>query len=132
MPGKHHRLSLLGPALTVAACVGAVMLAFEAGKQAVFSGLSPWESHFLTIAFTVALATAGAYVVGRRFATLSRATADEEIAEERERTAHQMQLLIDSTTEGIYGVDLERRCTFLNRAMAEMIGFTSEEAMGKN
>ena len=50
----------------------------------------------------------------------------------REREA-QLQLLLDSTAEAIYGIDLEGRCTFSNRSCLRMLGFsTSEEMLGKN
>ena len=34
----------------------------------------------------------------------------------------QLALLLESTGEGIYGIDMEGRCTFINRAGAHMIG----------
>jgi PAS domain S-box-containing protein len=42
------------------------------------------------------------------------------------------QALLDSAGEGIWGVDLEGRCTFVNRAALTMLGFTAEELVGKN
>ncbi len=42
------------------------------------------------------------------------------------------QALLDSAGEGIWGVDLEGDCTFVNRAALLMIGFTSEELVGQN
>ena len=42
------------------------------------------------------------------------------------------QALLDSAGEGIWGVDLEGDCTFVNRAALLMIGFTSEELVGHN
>jgi PAS domain S-box-containing protein len=40
----------------------------------------------------------------------------------REQEA-QVRLLMDTTEEGIYGVDLEGNCTFINRAGLEMLGY---------
>ena len=37
---------------------------------------------------------------------------------ERERLAHYNRLLLESTGEGIYGIDRDGRCTFLNAAGA--------------
>jgi len=51
---------------------------------------------------------------------------------ERSRITKQMQLLLDSTGQGVYGVDLEGKCTFVNRATCEMIGYRSEEVVGRN
>src|SRR4051794_8370904 len=42
------------------------------------------------------------------------------------------EALLESTNEGIYGIDLEGRCTFLNRAGAKMLGFTRYEVLGRN
>src|SRR3954470_23479573 len=42
------------------------------------------------------------------------------------------EALLESTNEGLYGVDLEGRCTFLNRAGAEMLGYTRYEVLGRN
>ena len=51
---------------------------------------------------------------------------------EHERLSRYNQLLLDSTGEGIYGIDREGRCTFLNEAAARMLGLTPEEAQGRN
>src|SRR5689334_17609584 len=42
------------------------------------------------------------------------------------------EALLESTNEGLYGIDLEGRCTFLNRAGARMLGFTRYEVLGRN
>src|SRR3954452_17336951 len=42
------------------------------------------------------------------------------------------EALLESTNEGLYGVDLEGRCTFLNRAGSKMLGFTRYEVLGRN
>src|SRR5580658_10166369 len=52
--------------------------------------------------------------------------------EERNRVAQQMQVLLESTGQGIYGIDLQGNCTFINRATCEMIGYRPEEVSGRN
>src|SRR5581483_8643736 len=42
------------------------------------------------------------------------------------------EALLESTKEGLYGIDLEGRCTFLNRAGAAMLGYTRYEVLGRN
>ncbi len=42
------------------------------------------------------------------------------------------QALLDSAGEGIWGVDLNGRCTFVNRAALRMLGFTAEELIGQH
>ena len=43
-----------------------------------------------------------------------------------------MQLLLESTGQGIYGIDLQGNCTFINRATCEMIGHKPEDVLGQN
>lgn len=43
-----------------------------------------------------------------------------------------LTLLLDSTGEGIFGIDMDGRCTFLNRAAARTLGFRTEEVLGRN
>ena len=42
------------------------------------------------------------------------------------------QALLDSAGEGIWGVDLNGNCTFVNRAALGMLGYTLDELVGKN
>jgi PAS domain S-box-containing protein len=41
-------------------------------------------------------------------------------------------LLLESTGEGIFGIDMDGRCTFVNRAAAQMLGWRTEEVLGRN
>ncbi len=59
-------------------------------------------------------------------------TEAKQAEEERERLSRYNQLLLDSTGEGMYGLDMEGNCTFLNRMGAQMLGLTADEALGKN
>ena len=54
--------------------------------------------------------------------------------EEELRQAHeQVRLLLDSTAEGIYGIDLKGNCTFANPACWKLLGFESDaELLGQN
>jgi len=44
----------------------------------------------------------------------------------------QLRLLLESTGEGIYGIDMAGCCTFVNRAAAAMIGLPPAEILGRN
>jgi PAS domain S-box-containing protein len=44
----------------------------------------------------------------------------------------QLELLLESTGEGIFGIDLEGHCTFINRAGARMLGWEAQEVLGRN
>ncbi len=58
-------------------------------------------------------------------APLSPATADP-------LWQHQLGLLLESTGEGIFGIDLAGHCMFINRAGAQMLGFEPAEVLGHN
>jgi PAS domain S-box-containing protein len=51
---------------------------------------------------------------------------------ERQRITRQMQQLLDFTGQGMYGIDLQGNCTFINRATCEMVGYRAEDALGRN
>jgi len=59
-------------------------------------------------------------------------TESKRAREERNRVTQQMQMLLQSTGQGIYGIDLQGSCTFINRATCEMLGYRPEEALGRN
>lgn len=44
----------------------------------------------------------------------------------------QLEMLLESAGEGIYGIDLRGRCIFINRAGAEALGYTPDEVLGRN
>ena len=43
-----------------------------------------------------------------------------------------LSLLLDSTGEGIFGIDTAGCCTFINRAGAQQLGWPAAEVLGKN
>lgn len=45
---------------------------------------------------------------------------------------NEMELLLSSTDEGIYGLNLEGNCTFINQAGAHLLGYEPNELVGKN
>ena len=66
-------------------------------------------------------------------------TRQQALQEERARLAasveaseEQMRLLLESTGEGIYGIDMQGHCTFINRAAAAMIGYDPAEVIGQD
>lgn len=42
-----------------------------------------------------------------------------------------LSTILDSTSEGLYGIDLTGRCTFINRAALAFFGYREEECLGK-
>ncbi len=51
---------------------------------------------------------------------------------EHGRLAEKLRLLLESTGEGIFGLDREGCCTFVNRAAAQMLGRKPEELVAKD
>jgi len=50
-----------------------------------------------------------------------------------EESNDRLQLILNSAAEGIYGMDLDGNCTFVNRSAVEILGYDShEELLGKN
>src|SRR5689334_22509286 len=49
-----------------------------------------------------------------------------------DRLARSRLLILDSTSEGIYQVDSEGNCVFMNRAACYKLGYDFGEAIGKN
>ncbi|MEK7323028.1 MAG: PAS domain S-box protein [Pseudomonadota bacterium] len=67
------------------------------------------------------------------FASRAGAELERKRAEvDKSRLTNHLRLLLDATDEGIYGVDLQGRCTFINRAAARLIGYTPVNVLGKN
>ena len=54
------------------------------------------------------------------------------LQEERNRVAQQLELLLEFTGQGIYGINLQGNCTFINRATCELVGYQPEEVLGRN
>jgi len=48
------------------------------------------------------------------------------------RLANYNKLLLESTGEGLYGIDTAGNCTFINPAGAAMLGISPDDALGKN
>ncbi len=46
--------------------------------------------------------------------------------------SQRLQLLLESTGEGIFGIDLTGCCTFINRAGAQMLGWRTDQVLGRN
>lgn len=58
---------------------------------------------------------------------------DRKRAEEaRQQLAKDRLLLLESTGEGIYGIDRQGRCTFINSAAARLLGSLPEELLGQD
>ena len=92
------------------------------------------NDEFWQIVAAQAVATATALtVIGLTFVLVHRSRrARTAAALEHARLAEYNRLLIESTGEGIYGIDLNGLCTFINHAGAKTLGGTPLQLMGKH
>ena len=59
-------------------------------------------------------------------------TERKRLQEEEAQVARYLGLLVESAGEGIYGIDLQGRCTFINRAAVETLRYRPDELLGQN
>ncbi len=58
---------------------------------------------------------------------------EEQLQLELDKSRATLTQIMNSAAEGIFGVDLEGNCTFINRACLKMLGYSQESALlGKN
>ncbi len=69
-----------------------------------------------------------------RIVVISRIIDDRILAQQKIKDREErLQLLLDSTAEAIYGLDLNGNCTFCNLALPRMLGYENASALlGKN
>jgi two-component system sensor histidine kinase/response regulator len=71
---------------------------------------------------------------GIAVAAVERANVDiselKDVAEKLREAEQRWRLLLDSTDQGIHGMDLDGRCTFINHADAKMLGYLPAEVVG--
>lgn len=66
-------------------------------------------------------------------AVLSKNRELKEANKALEENKNQLRLILDSTAEAIFGVDMENKCTFCNACCLEMLGLKSDaEILGKD
>ncbi|HEY1392116.1 MAG TPA: PAS domain S-box protein, partial [Methylibium sp.] len=81
----------------------------------------------LNLSFAALLSLAGMRFV--RQSLRERALAEAEVRRRQES----LQRMLDSAAEGLYGVDTEGKCTFVNRSALAMLGYEQEsDLVGRN
>lgn len=54
------------------------------------------------------------------------------VAAEAERERLEWRALLDSSLEGVFGMDADGSCTYINDAALRLLGYTAEECLGRN
>jgi|GEM_PF-257687 len=67
-------------------------------------------------------------IVGTHFDLTERKRAEEAIR----RSEQDYRQLVETTSEGVWRLDLQATTTFVNRQMAEMLGYTCDEMLGRS
>ncbi len=62
----------------------------------------------------------------------SIARSEHQAQEALRESEARLRLLLESSGEGVYGIDLDGRCTFINKSAAEMLGTRPEEVLGRS
>ncbi len=57
---------------------------------------------------------------------------NRELKRSKQHLEQQHELILNSVSDGISGVDMEGNSTFINRAMEELTGWSAEELIGRN
>lgn len=103
----------------------------------IFTNYKSWEptefnggSIFNIVFATIILALVISYFeLSRKETEIALALKNKELIENKD----QLRLILDSTAEAIYGVDINDTCTFCNMSCLKMLGYTQqEELLGKN
>ena len=83
----------------------------------------------LALNFVIALLLALTGLAFVRRSARTQASTEAEVVHRQES----LQRLLDSTAEGLYGVDVQGRCTFINKAAMTMLGYAHEsELLGRD
>lgn len=85
-----------------------------------------WHSSSISPVLDAAGAVSG-FVAVQQDITERRRTTEALAASERE-----YRRIVETATEGIWGVDAEHRTTFVNQRLASMLGYAVEEMMGRS
>ena len=98
-------------------------LLLKSRLEAEGASLSRTENHIaVAIVIAAILALISIALISRTISALAAG---------RRASAH-IRALLDSTSEGIYGLDAEGRVTFANRSLADSLGYTLDELVGRH
>jgi len=64
--------------------------------------------------------------------TVEDVTARKRVEADRSHLGSHLRLLLEASGEGIYGVDFQGQCTFINTMGAQMLGYSVSEVLGQD
>jgi two-component system sensor histidine kinase TtrS len=96
------------------------------GRRAPFTLSDALSRYWLFVVMGLSILVIMAVLTSRVMQLNSRLRSAKTRLERRE------QLILDSVAEGVYGVDLSGRTTFVNKTMQRMTGWRADELIGKD
>ncbi|WP_084457166.1 PAS domain-containing protein [Desulfogranum mediterraneum] len=138
--GKRLPYALLS-ALTMGLLFIVVFLLFNGYRQSQAAAIHAVEQELesANASLTVTTHDLEERVERRTFEiSVANASLNREIAEriqaeaETKKIKHQMELILDSAGEGIFGLDAEGNVTFVNKAASIMLGWAPADLIGKS
>ena len=96
--------------------------------------LSGTRTALILTSLIASLVVLGTFFLLRRHWNLQHTSQARELRDnqEKEELSRYNQRLLESTGEGIYGIDLDGDCTFINKAGALTLGGKPEDFLGQN
>jgi len=105
--------------------------AIEQGRAVENIETSPWDDHaryWRLIRFPIDEDSGNVMVGGIGLDVTTRRETEEQLS----RLNRQLQLLLESAGEGIFGLDGLGRCNFINQAALDLLGYERKEVIGNN
>jgi PAS domain S-box-containing protein len=103
------------------------ILALDSGIIVALLAYPRGSAELVELQFLMLILSVTGLVLGALIS--ERDVGEQRLSEEEAR----MRLLLESTGEAIYGIEVDGRCTFCNRAMLQMLRLDSQESvLGKN
>jgi PAS domain S-box-containing protein len=125
------RFSIMGAAL--ASCLVSAFAVWEtAHGNGPFAVYGSWGHHVEALQMFMAVISISGLCLAAVIA--ERDTVGEALAREEKlrRAQEQYRRIVETTNDGVWMIDAEYRTTFVNRRLAEMLGFTPEEMLGRS
>ncbi|MFQ5537106.1 MAG: ATP-binding protein [Gemmatimonadota bacterium] len=102
----------------------------EAGRRRMAAIRVARDRFTVVLSLLALIATAALAVLAYNMRELSREA--ESRRREAVRARREIDALLEATSDGVLGMDLEGRCTSLNRAGVALLGFTERELAGRD
>jgi len=115
--------------------IAAIFAVGESTREFFFPAWTGWRSHLADAAVAASITAALILRLRNLGVFMTRGEINALLGAERalHESQAKLQLILNSTAEAIYGVDLHGRCTFCNPASLRLLGYQNpEDLLGKD